>query len=262
MKAAAATVVIPSISQVMANGKAVTVGGALVYKQTMVTIHNYAAEEAYAAFMTKWGALQTPLTVGSIAFALILAGGYAIATWYNYYNPDYLEIPSTLIDVKETDLGDKYVKYSAAKVFGGEEGQEVADFNAYEGKEWIALYYTKDANAGNCLTPNFVYRENNNTVAKRHQGVSMFGEDVAFNLNSHVYNKSATGIYLSVRYSTTKKAAANIPTVVGSIFGGMYYVLTAIGGVVLGVGGMALFQHLRKKKKEEPIPEQTTTTGE
>ena len=261
LKAAAATVVVPSISTIMVNGKAATVGGAVVYKQVMITIHNYAAEEAYAAFMTKWGAIQTPMTIAAIAFALILAGGYGLATWYNYYNPDYLEVPNTIVDVKETDLGDKYVKYSAAKVFDGEEGQEVADFNAYEGKEWVALYYTKDVNAGNCLTPNFVYRENNSTVSKRYQGVSMFGESKAFNLNSHVYNDDAVGVYLSVRYSTTKKAAADMPTVVGSMLGGAYYVLAAVGGAGLGIGGMALFQSLKKKKKET-VSEEITVDDE
>ena len=238
---------------------------AAINRVSSIAVEKAATEKALATFTAKWGAIQTPMAVVAIAFALILAGGYGLATWYNYYNPDYLEIPTTLIDVKETDLGDKYVKYSAAKVFNGEKGQEVADFNAYEGKEWIALYYTKDANAGNCLTPNFVYRENNNTVSKRHQGVSMFGENNAFNLNSHVYNKDAVGIYLTVRYSTTKKAAADMPTVVGSILGGAYYVLTAIGGAGLGVGGMALFQHLKKKKKEESVEEtvqEETTTGE
>jgi hypothetical protein len=262
LKAAAATVVVPSIAQVMANGKAVTVGGAIVYKQTMVTIHNYAAEEAYAAFMTKWGAVQTPLTVAAVAFALILVGGYSIATWWNYYHSDYLEIPNTLIDVKETDLGDKYIKYSVAKVFNPEKGKENADFNGYEGKEWIALYYTKDANAGNCLTPNFVYRENNNTVAKRHQGISMFGEDKAFNLNSHVYNDFATGIYLSVRYSNTKKAAANMPTVVGSILGGAGYVLIGVAGAGLGAGFMAILQNMKKEEKKEENIEETPTTEE
>ena len=216
--------------------------------------------ERYKTFVAKWGGVQTAWFWGSVALTLILLGTYGIATWYNYYNPDYLEVPNTLLDVKETDLGDKYVKYSAAKVFNGEEGQEVADFNAYEGKEWIALYYTKDANAGNCLTPNFVYRLNNNAVAKRHQGVSMFGETNAFNLNSHVYNDDADGIYLSVRYSTTKKAAADMPTVVGSMLGGMYYVLTAVGGAGLGVGGMVLFQNLKKKKKDEEIQEEVKTT--
>ena len=214
-----------------------------------------------SGFMIKWGGVSTSFAVMAAAIAIIIAGSYGITTWYNYYNPEYLEVPTTLIDVKETDLGDKYIKYSAAKVFDGEEGQEVADFNAYEGKEWIALYYTKDANAGNCLMPNFVYRENNNTVSKRHQGVSMFGESNAFNLNSHVYNDDAKGIYLSVRYSTTKKAAADMPTVVGSILGGAYYVLTAVGGAALGVGGMALAQRLMKKK-EEVVPEEATTEGE
>ena len=265
LKAASATIVVPSISTVMANGKAVTVGGALVYKQTMVTIHNYAAEKAYATFMAKWGALQTPLTVASIAFALILLGGYGIATWWNYYHPEYLEIPNSLVDVRETDLGDKYIKYSVAKVFNAEEGEENADLNAYEGKEWIALYYTKDANAGNCLTPNFRCNHSSNAVAKRHQGVSMFGEDVAFNLNSHVYKAGAEGVYLTVRYSTSKKAAADMPSVVGSLLSGAYYALTAVGGAGLGAGGVLLFQSLKKKRKgeiqEETTAEEQTTTG-
>jgi hypothetical protein len=248
---------------------------AYVFSETAETVAAYESAKTAlygtwanpnSGFMIKWGGASTTFAVMAVAIAIIIAGSYGITTWYNYYNPEYLEIPTTLIDVKETDLGDKYVKYSAAKVFDGEEGQEVADFNAYEGKEWIALYYTKDANAGNCLTPNFVHRVNNNTVAKRHQGISMFGESNAFNLNSHVYNDDADGIYLSVRYSTAKKAAADMPTVVGSMLGGMYYVLTAVGGAGLGIGGMALFQHLRKKKKEEVVeetlPEETTTTGE
>ena len=221
--------------------------------------------DRYYGFVGKWGGVQTACFWGSVALTLIIVGVYHITSWYNYYNPNYLEVPTTLIDVKETDLGDKYVKYSAAKVFNGEEGQEVADFNAYEGKEWIALYYTKDATAGNCLTPNFVYRENNSTVSKRHQGVSMFGEDSAFNLNSHVYNDDAAGIYLTVRYSTTKKAAADMPSVVGSMLGGAYYFLTAVGGAGLGVGGTMLFQNLKKKKKEEVAEEtvqEETTTGE
>ena len=209
-------------------------------------------EDRLLAFTSKWGGLQTACMWGSIALTLIILGTYGITTLYNYYHRDYLTIPNALIDVKETDLGDKYVKYSAAKVFNGEDDEQNADFNAYQGKEWNALYYTKDANAGNCLTPNLVYRENNNTVSKRHQGVSMFGENNAYNLNSHVYNKNAVGIYLSVRYSTTKKAAEDMPAVVGSIVSqGAYYVLTGVGGIALGAGAMAIVQNLKKKKKSD-----------
>ena len=220
----------------------------------------FTAKTKYQMFMLKWGGIGTPLIVAAIAITLILLGSFGIATWYNYYNPDYLEIPTTLIDVRETDLGDKYIKYSAAKVINGEEGQEVADFNAYEAKEWIALYYTKDANAGNCLTPNFVYRENDNRVTKRHQGVSMFGEDVAFNLNSHVYREDATGVYLSVRYSTTKKGATNMPSVIGSMLNsGGYYALAVMGGIGVGVAITLLLQYIKKKKKEETVVEETAT---
>ena len=188
---------------------------------------------------------------------LLIAGGIAgISVWYNYYNPNYTEIPNTLIDVRDTDLGDKYVKYISAKVFeNGAISEKNADLNAYEGKEWNALYYTKDATAGNCLTPNFAFSETSNTVARRYQGVSMFGEDKAFNLNSNVFNSDAPGAYLTVRYSTTKKAAAEIPNVVGSMFAiGALYVLTAVCGAGLGVGGTLLVQK-SKKKNEELAPE-------
>jgi hypothetical protein len=194
----------------------------------------------------------------AIGIAVVAAGLVGISTWYNYYNPDYTEIPNTMVDVRETDLGDKYIKYTAAKVFeDGKLSEKNADFNAYEGKEWNALYYTKDAQAGNCLTPYFVFKDNDNTIARRHQGVSMFGEDKAFNLNSHVFNGSAKGAYLTVRYSTAKKAAADVPTVVGSMIAqGAFYALTALAGAGAGVGGTILFQNAKKKKKKnetEPV---------
>ena len=214
--------------------------------ETLIT-----AKETATNFALKWGGLKAPFATVAVAFALILAGGYSIATWYNYYNPDYLTIPNTLIDVRETDVGDKYIKYTAAKVFGEEEKN--ADFNAYEGKEWNALYYTKDATAGSCLTPKFVYKDNDSTIARRHQGISMFGETEAFNLNSHVYNDDAPGVFVTIRYSTTEKAAADMPDVVGSMIAtGALYTLTALGGAGLGVGGTLLVQKAKKKETTEP----------
>lgn len=194
----------------------------------------------------------------AVAIALIVVGLVSISTWYNYYNPDYTEIPNTMIDVRETDLGDKYIKYTAAKVYGDEDGRN-ADLNAYEGKEWIALYYTKDATAGSCLTPKFVYNDSDSIIARRHQGISMFGETEAFNLNSHVYSKNAPGVYVTMRYSTAEKAAADIPDVVGSMIAtGALYTLTALGGAGVGVGSTILIQNLKKKRKKsenEATPE-------
>ena len=83
----------------------------------------------------------------------------------------------------------------------------------------------------------------------------MFGETNAFNLNSHVFNSSAKGAYLTVRYSTAKKTAAEVPAVVGSIFAtGALYMVTALGGAAVGIGGTLLLQKA-KKKKDEVEPE-------
>ena len=203
----------------------------------------------------KAGFSAVSLSAG-IGLLVTAVGLIVIATWYGYYNPDYTPIPNTMVDVRETDLGDKYVKYTAAKVFGDEDGRN-ADLNAYEGKEWNALYYTKDATAGSCLTPKFVYKDNDSTIARRHQGISMFGETEAFNLNSHVFNDDAPGVYVTMRYSTTEKAAADMPSVVGSMVAtGALYTLTALGGAGVGIGGTLLLQKA-KKKKSEPTPENT-----
>ncbi|MBQ1212795.1 MAG: hypothetical protein IIX69_05175, partial [Clostridia bacterium] len=214
-----------------------------------ITAANAASFKA-TLFHDTWFPMAKTLGVAAAAVALITVGLVTISTWYNYYNPDYTEIPNTMIDVRSTSLGDKYVKYTAAKVHG-DDGEKNADFNAYEAKEWVALYYTKDATAGNCLTPNFVHSDTNASVARRHQGISMFGATEAFNLNSHVYSKNAPGVYLTVRYSTAKKAAADLPPVVGSLFiTGTLYALTALGGVAVGVGGTLAVNAIRSKRKE------------
>ena len=219
-------------------------------------------EAAINAVANQWGDLiiwlgtdNTKIFAGAKAvfqcfgLGVMLAslGVVGVTVWYGYYNPKYTPIPDTMVDVRETELGDKYVKFTAAKVYGDKDGRN-ADFNAYEGKEWIALYYTKDANAGKCLTPNFVYSDNNSTIARRHQGIAMFGETEAFNLNSHVFSKSAPGVYVTIRYSTAKKAAVDLPDVVGSMFGGAFYVLTAVCGIGVGAGATILVQKAKKKK--------------
>ena len=210
----------------------------------------------YGKFMTGGGKyftggaskFLTPIGVGLLVAAV---GITVISVFYGYYNPDYTPIPDNMIDIRETDIGDRYIKYTAAKVYNDPDGRN-ADFNAYQGKEWNALYYTKDASAGKCLTPKFVYSETDSTIARRHQGISMFGESEAFNVNSHVFYGSAPAVYVTIRYSTAKKAAADVPTVVGSMFSdGALYTLTALGGAAVGVGATFAIGAL-KKKKEEP----------
>ena len=78
----------------------------------------------------------------------------------------------------------------------------------------------------------------------------MFGESEAFNLNSHAYDGKAPAVYVTIRYSTAKKAAADVPTVVGSMFSdGALYTLTALGGAAVGVGAVFAIGALKKKKE-------------
>ena len=241
------TNVVGKIAISLGNAAVKAAGGATF--TTYQTIAYKVGAFFYGDITASGSALAVFNTLG-ICLLLTSFGLLAISVWYGAYNPNYTPIPNVMIDVRETDLGDKYIKYTSAKVFGDEDGRN-ADLNAYEGKEWNALYYTKDATAGSCLTPKFVYSDNNSTIARRHQGISMFGETEAFNLNSHVFNDDAPGVYVTMRYSTTEKAAADMPSVVGSMVAtGALYTLTALGGAGVGVGGTLLLQKTRKKKKE------------
>ena len=196
-------------------------------------------------------------TIGFFLIVISLAS-LALSFGVGYYNPDYTAIPEKMVDVKKTDIGDKYIMYNVAKVYNDADGRN-ADFKAYQGKEWNALYYTKDANAGNCLLPNFVFSDSNNTVARRHQAIAMFGEDKAFDLNMHDFEAETKSAYVTVRYSNVKKAAADVPNVVGSMFAtGALYVLTAVCGAGLGVGGTILVQKSGKSKAED-APEAEAT---
>ena len=235
----AACVVGLGVLGIIAAVKKAGVSAASGANHLMTLVNANGAMKAFKGFAVP---MAKGLAVAAVALAMIAAGTYGICKWYNYYNPDYTEIPNTMIDVVSTSLGDKYVKYTAAKVFG-EDDKKNADFNAYEGKEWIALYYTKDATAGNSLIPKFVYKDNDSSIARRHQGIAMFGENKAFNLNTHVYSKNAPGVYITVRYSTTQKSAAALPDAVGSIFatGALYVVTAAVGGGI-GVGATFLVQ--------------------
>jgi hypothetical protein len=86
----------------------------------------------------------------------------------------------------------------------------------------------------------------------------MFGETEAYNLNNHVFNDDAPNVFVTMRYSTAEKAAANMPDVVGSmIVTGVLYAFTAIGGAGLGVGSTILIQNIMKKKRKKSEDEAT-----
>ena len=78
-----------------------------------------------------------------------------------------------------------------------------------------------------------------------------FGEVVCYDLNKYNF-EGDTHIYLSVKQSKNNKSAvADVPEVVGSMFGTGFLFLAGGIGAVLGIGGTVVTQGLIKKKKSK-----------
>ena len=74
---------------------------------------------------------------------------------------------------------------------------------------------------------------------------------VCYNLNRYNFDYD-TDIYLSVKQSKNNKSAvAEVPELVGSMFGTGFLLLAGGLGVVVGVFGTVLTQGMMKKKKSK-----------
>ena len=173
-------------------------------------------------------------------------------TLYDYYHPEYEDVPLALVDLVETVDGDRFIKYDV--VYNAETNKdgvyEAADLNAFEAKRWNALYYTKSYEAGKPILANaFSISNNNNKPKTDYTPVHRFGEVVCYDLNKYTFS-SDTNIYLSVKHSKNDKSAvAEVPEVVGSMFGTGFLFLAGGIGVIAGVGGLLATQTVLKKKR-------------
>ena len=200
---------------------------------------------------------------GTSAFSTVMyiAGGLMmlysayniISTIVNYYNPDYADVPLSMVELIETVDGDRYIKYDV--VFEaeakGDKGYAAGDLNAYEGARWNAVYYTKSYEAGMPLLANaFTVSNTSNKAKSGYTPVHRFGEEICYDLNKYNFEGN-TSIYLSVKQSKNQKSAvADVPQVVGSVFGTGFIVLAGSIGTVAGIGGtIATYGIVKKKKK-------------
>lgn len=177
---------------------------------------------------------------------------------YNYYHPDYDDIPTAMVDLIETDDGDRYIKYDV--VYNAETNKdgvyEAGDLNAFEAQRWNALYYTKSYEAGKPLLANsFTRSTTTNNPKTNYAPVHRFGEVVCYDLNKYNFDYD-TNIYLSVKQSRNNKSAiADVPEIVGSIFTNGLWILFAGIGAFVGVGGTLGTQALLKKKRTKVAKE-------
>ena len=137
---------------------------------------------------------------------------------------------------------------------------EAADLNAFEGQRWNALYYTKSYEAGKPLLADaFTVSASNSTPREGYSPVHRFGEVVCYNLNKYTYGFTDS-IYLSVKQSKNyKSAVADVPKVVGSMFGTGFILLAGGVGAVAGIGGTLGTLELMKKKKNKATTAELTS---
>ena len=175
-------------------------------------------------------------------------------TVYDYYHPTYEDVPLSMVDLVDTVDGDRFIKYDV--VYNAETNEdgvyEAGDLNAFEAQRWNALYYTKSYEAGKpLLADNFVVSNNNNKAASGYTPVHRFGDVVCYDLNKYNFDGDIS-IYLSVKQSKNDKSAvADVPEVVGSMFGTGFLFLAGGIGAIAGVGGVLATQEIIKKKKSK-----------
>lgn len=181
------------------------------------------------------------------------------STVINYYFPDYSDIPLSMVDMRETAYGDRYIKYDVVyEAEMREKGYAAGDLNAFKAQRWNALYYTKSYEAGKPLLADaFTVSGSNNKAKENYTPVHRFGEVVCYDLNKYNF-KYDTGIYLSVKQSKyDKSAAADVPKVVGSILADGLWLLFGGIGVLIGVCGTMGTQSLLKKKNGKDADEKS-----
>ena len=200
--------------------------------------------------------------------ALYIVGGISLVasaitmsvSVYNYYNPSYDDIPTAMVDLINTADGDRYIKYDV--VYEAEPQKDgnyaAGDLNAFKANRWNALYYTKSYEAGKpLLAGEFVVSNSTNTPAKNYAPVHRFGEVVCYDLNKYNFNDDCS-IYLSVKQSENNKSAvADVPEVVGSVFGRGLLIVAGGVGLVAGVAGTIASQKLMKRRKNPNTEEKT-----
>jgi hypothetical protein len=198
------------------------------------------------------------LTGGQIAFGsvLILAGAVmmGVSIWqltklYNQYEVTYTDIPDNMVDVVSHRDGDRFVNYKNVPAYyyndKGVLTTRENDLNAYDGRQWVSLYYTKNYEAGYCLTssPDLIATEAGKTG---YTSVHLFGRTDGYNTNSYCNRDGAQAVYLAFKYSTNQKSAVtDVPEIIGSVFNAGIIAISVLAGFA---GGALLMVFVNKKK--------------
>ena len=214
-----------------------------------------ARAQGWATFFKYAGIAMTCISVVLI--------GLSLWSTYNdlkdYYNAEFTPIPMHMVDENTNDSGEKvYTYYDAVKCNRVEAGfvtdankllGDYGDINGDVGRQWVALYTTKDKAAGDPITSVPVVQYKSSDIPKGSSAaLSMFGENVAQNLTNeqlgYTYDDDMGGIYMF--YNIDENAFA------GSVFSDSSYILISVAAAaVVGVAAFFAGAGVQKKKTQE-----------
>ena len=184
-----------------------------------------------------------------------------------------LPIPNYLVDCRtDTDGGSFVINYKAVECnreayFGTSYTRQKgnsADLNADEGKQWLALYVSKNSRAGNPLTPDLIVQKSCAAPGGYAGNVHIIGEKGAVNVVSQAYMNYNNFIsaYQMVAGENTQyvfyKLSSDVKTydtasgnMTASMFNAGYAALFGTGGLAVGCAAAVLISTGIRKKKEK-----------
>lgn len=174
---------------------AMTAGGDLIEDGRFTTA---ALDEEAAMFGSHYDfykPMQSVLKYATIALAII-AAGVTIAALVTDEKVDLPPVPKYIVDVSEKDDKNLQITYKAANSNGPEYFKKktedeyektYADTKAYEGKQWLVVYTSRDENAGKPVVADIVVKNDPNMPSGYTEALNVIGQKGATNLVSKQY---------------------------------------------------------------------------
>ncbi len=230
--------------------------------QKVLRSENYAKRTGDA--VTGNASLQKWMFGISVAVSCIMIGLMVASLWSTYqdlkkyYNTEFTPIPMHMVNQGVNDKDEKVYTYYTAVKCNREEAQMVTDntkiledfgdLNGDVGRQWVALYTTKDTSAGDPITTDFDVQYGKSDVPDDSTPLSMFCESTVQNLTNkkagYTYADSEKGVYLF--YSADSNAYT------GSVFtSGTYAIIAGASMIVVAAISALVGKAIKKKKAKD-----------
>ena len=212
-------------------------------------------------------------------FFAVATAAYTIYTLVKTEEVELKPIPKYFVDNYTSEAGENFqLNYQAVecnrKDYNGNDKQsgDSADLNADEGKQWLAIYVSKNSMAGKPVTPDFKITEKASAPNGMSGTVHKLGEKGSENLSNADYmnysklysgyksvkdkvfgeDKAYVFFKLSDISKTYDESAGNMTA--SSVGGGMIAVI-GFGGLILGgvLGAVIVVLINKNKKKKETV---------